>query len=451
MGRSIKLKKGFDINIIGKPQNKLAENFNSKTFAVKPVNFKGIAPIPKMTVAEGDEVLAGDVLFFNKKTPEIKYCSPVSGVVKEIKRGAKRSIIEVIIQADAQNSFKEIPKVNLSASREDLISWLAENGCIPFFKQRPYGIVVDVNDIPRDIFISGFDSAPLAADLGFALEGANEDLQKGIDLLAKVTSGKVHLGLSTAQKSSALANINNADVNFFDGPHPAGNVGVQISHISPINKGDVVWTINIQDVLTIGRAASKQKFDTSRVFSIGGPQVKNPMHFSSYAGANIASILNGNLNTEHIRVISGNPLTGLSIGNDGHINWNDSQITVIEEGDYHDFFGWLLPGKQTPSLSKTFFWNLFGTSKKEFDVNTNTHGEHRAFVVTGDYEKVLPMDIFPMQLAKAILANDLDSMEGLGIYEVIEEDFALCEYVCTSKSNLQKILRQGLDAMREQG
>ncbi len=455
MKGTINLKKGFDINIKGKPQKKLFDKFSSKTYAVKPTNFKGIAPIPKMLVTEGDEVLAGDAIFFNKKTPEIKYCSPVSGVVKEVKRGAKRSIIEVIIQADSKNSFKELPKVNLN-NREELVAWLAENGCIPFFTRRPYGIVVDINEVPRDIFVSGFDTAPLAPDLTYATDSAVQDLQNGFKVLNALTdgksvaTGKVYLGLSSDQKGSHLDSLSGISINHFMGQHPAGNVGVQIHHTEPINKGDIVWTINLQDVITLGRAVFNQKFDTERFFSVGGPQVKNPQYFKAYAGANISDALEGNLNDEHVRAISGNPLTGEKIEKNGHLNWFDSQVSVIEEGDYHDMFGWLLPGKAVPSISRTFFWNMFGKSKKEFDVNTNTHGEHRAFVVTGEYEKVLPMDIYPMQLAKAILANDLDSMEGLGIYEVLEEDVAICEYVCTSKSNLQKIIRQGLDAMREQ-
>lgn len=448
MSRTINLKKGFDINIKGKPQETLANSFTSKTFAVKPVNFNGIAPIPKMVVAEGEEVLAGDVLFFNKKTPEIKYCSPVSGVVKEIKRGEKRAIVEVIIQADSSNSFKELPKVNLNASREDLVAWLADNGCMPFFNRRPYGVIPDINEIPRDIFVSGFDTAPLAPNVGYAMEGYKQAVQNGIKVLNKLTSGKVYLGVN--KDSGDLKGLTDVEITTFSGEHPAGNVGIQIHHVAPINKGDIVWTINIQDLAAIGRAAINQQFDTERLIALGGPQVKNPQYYKTYAGANVENMLAGNLNNDHVRVISGNPLTGGVIEANGHLDWFSSQVTIIEEGDYYDFFGWLLPGKQTPSISKTFFWNIFGGKSKEFDVTTNTHGEHRAFVVTGEYEKVLPMDIFPMQLMKAIIANDLDGMEGLGIYEMIEEDIAICEYVCTSKSDLQKTLRQGLDAMREQ-
>jgi len=459
MSKTIKLKKGFDINIKGKPQNTIFENFTSKTYSVKPTDFNGIAPIPKVVVNEGDEILAGDVLFFNKKTDAIKYCSPVSGVVKSVTRGAKRSIAEIVIQADKENSYRQLDAAPTN-NREALVNWMAANGCWPFLMQRPYGTVADMDATPRSIFISGFDSSPLAVDCNLAVVDQYDNLQAGIDVLNQLASGKVHLGLSAKnQKSNGFGKLTNVDINYFDGPHPAGNVGIQIHHLAPINKGEIVWTVKLQDAITLGRIVKTQQFNTERLFAIGGPQVKNPQHFKAFLGANVEGALMDNLNmdlmrqdgNQNLRIVSGNPLTGKAIAPNGHLGFYDSQISVIEEGDDYEFFGWILPQYQKPSISKTFFWNMFGQSKKAFDVNTNTHGEHRAIVVTGEYEKVLPMDIFPTQLLKSILANDLDLMEGLGIYEVIEEDLALCEYVCTSKTNVQKIIRQGIETMQEQG
>jgi len=451
MSRTIKLKKGFDIRIKGTPKKSIDSSFSASTFAVKPTDFKNISPIPKMMVEVGDEVVAGQALYFDKKNPDVKHVSPVSGEIAEIKRGAKRAITEVVIIGDSTMKFRDYTVPNLdSASREDLVSFLLDSGIWPYFVQRPFGIIADHTDTPKNIFVSGFDSAPLAADMNFLAAGQKDAIQAGFKVLQKLTSGKVFLGLAGGNVAEELKNIAGVNTNTFNGPHPAGNVGVQIHHTAPINKGEMVWTISLPHLVILGRLFSEGRFNTEKLIAVGGPLVKEPQYIKTYQGANISKALGDKLSNDHARVISGNVLTGQAIAKEGHLGAFDNSVAIVEEGDHYEPFGWLMPSYAKPTMSRTFLNGLFG-SKKEFDVNTNTHGEKRAFVVSGQYEKVLPMDIYPVQLLKSIMANDLDAMEGLGIYEVLEEDLALCEYVCTSKSKVQKILREGLDTMREQG
>jgi len=453
MGNTIKLKKGFDINIKGKPQKTLATDFTSRTFAIKPTDFRGIAPIPKMLVEVGDHVKAGEPLFFDKQNPDIKFVASVSGEITEIKRGAKRAINEVIIVADSTIQFRPIEKVAINQlGREGLIQHMMTNGCWPFLTQRPYGTLADPQETPKAIFISGFDSAPLATDYNFAVVGLKDYLQTGIDVLSILSGGKVHLSLNgNTQNPSELTSLSKVETHSVSGPHPAGNVGIQIHHIDAINKGDIVWTIKLQDLIALGRVYKDGQFNTERFFAVGGPRVKNPQYFKSYIGANIEHIAKNNLTDDHVRFIGGNVLDGTKMQSNGHMGFYKDAISVIEEGDKYEMFGWIWSNYPKPSASKAFFSSLFGGKDKEFDVNTNTHGEKRALVVTGQYEKVLPMDLYPMQLIKAIMFGDLDQMEGLGLYEVLEEDLALCEFVCTSKNPVQKVLREGLDMMREQG
>lgn len=452
MGKTVKLKKGFDINILGTPQKKVVSEFASATHAVKPTDFHGIAPIPKMLVSEGDEILAGDPLFFDKKQPDILFVSPVSGEVASIRRGEKRAIAEVVILADQKNRYRPIEKVDLHlVDRDELIAHMMKTGCWPFIIERPFGMLANPQETPKAIYISGFDSSPLANDYSFSVTGQGDYLQTGIDVLNILTGSAVHLGLSKrVQAANDLTHLKGVETHYFDGPHPAGNVGVQIHHIDPIGKGDVVWTVNLQDVIAIGRIYKDGEFNTERLFAVGGPVVENPQYYKSYIGASVENMVANNLKNEHVRYISGNVLTGNQIDQKGHLSFFDNQLTVLEEGDKYEPFGWLIPNYPRPSINRSFLSTLFGR-KKPFDVNTNMHGEPRAMVVTGEYEKVMPMDLYPQQLLKSILYGDLDQMEGLGIYEVLEEDLALCEFVCTSKTQVQKILRDGLDMMVEQG
>lgn len=445
-----RLKKGFDIRIRGKAKREIVKGVRSNTYAIKPTDWNGLQPIPKLMVAEGDEVKAGDQIFYDKKIDDVFWTAPVSGEVAEIRRGDKRAITEVVILADKKTKFKDFGKMDLStASREDVVNRLLESGAWTLINQRPFGLVADKEATPKAIHISGFDSSPLAPDYNFVMQGKGAQLQAGINVLNKLTEGTVHLNLNAKRRpADAYTQVKDVQVNWFEGKHPAGLVGVQIHHIDPIAKGDVVWTLNVEDVITIGKVFSEGIYDPVRTFTMAGPEVKEPKYFEGHVGLNVEELLNGNLENEHVRVISGNVLSGNAISKDGHLGTFSNALSIIEEGDFHEFIGWLLPSYARPSLSVTFPWTLFPF--EEFKVNTNTHGERRAFVVSGEYEAVLPMDLYPVHLLKAILANDFDKMEGLGIYEVVEEDLAICEFVCTSKQPVQEILRDGIEFMIEQ-
>ena len=448
------LKRGHDILLEGEAEKTIVNRLRKgSTFAVQPPNFIGISPIPKVVVEIGDTVKAGDTLFFDKKRPDIMYVAPVSGEIIAVNRGAKRSIAEVVILADAKIQHKKFAKFDLAkSSREDLVAYLMESGVWPLIRQRPFDVVAEAEEVPRDIFISTFDTAPLAPDLSFVVEGKGEDFQKGLDVLSKLTDGAVHLGLSANEEippSPVFTEASGVEKHWFSGKHPAGNVGVQIHHIKPIGTSDKVWTLGVQDVITIGALFNKNIFDASRLVALTGAQVNEPVYATTYIGAKMGDLLEGKVENKNVRIISGDVLSGKKKTGEKFLNIYDDQVTVIEEGDYYELFGWLLPIAPRPTISNTFPNFLFPDYK--FEGDTNMHGEKRAFVVTGQYEKVLPMDIYPQHLMKAILVNDFERMEGLGIYELTEEDVALCEFVCTSKQPLQDILRNGLNNMREQG
>lgn len=450
--RIVNLQKGHDINLAGAAGKTIGSTRQANTFGVKPTDFVGISPIPKVEVAQGDVVKAGDVIFFDKKRPNVKYAAPVSGEVVAINRGEKRSIAEVVILGDKNGmQYREYNVPNAeTASREELVDFLLGSGAWPMIRQRPYDVVADPNDIPKAIFISTFDSAPLAPDLNLVVEGREADFQKGLDVLAKLTNGKVHLGLDGRhQPAAAFVNATGVDKTYFNGPHPAGNVGIQIHHVNPIVANERVWIMGVQEVITLGTLFTSGRFDASRVVALTGAELKEPEYVRTYLGANVESFLKDNLTNETVRVVSGDVLSGKQIEANGYLGFYDDQLTVLEEGDYYEMFGWLLPLSPRPSVSGTYPNGLFKGFK--FKANTNTHGEKRAFVVTGQYEDMLPMDVYPQHLMKAILVNDYERMEGLGIYELSEEDVALAEFACTSKQPLQQILRRGLDMMREQG
>lgn len=445
-----KLKEGFDIKILGIPEPKI-ETYRASSYAVNPKDLIGISPIPKFEVEVGDEVKAGDVLFYDKKNPDVKYTAPVSGEVAAINRGAKRSIEDVVILADAKNTYKRFEVGNLELKpRERVIERLLESGMWPMIKQRPYNEIADHKATPKAIFISTFDSHPLAVDYNLTLEGSDRYFQAGIDALSKLTDGKIHLGLNAASEpATVFTEAKGVEHHWFEGRHPAGCVGIQIHHVDPILKGEIVWTIGPEDVVTIGKFFLEGVYDPVRTVALGGPDVLNPHYYKTHMGANVAGMLERNLEQDHVRVISGNVLTGKQVDHEkGHLGFFHNQVSVVEEGDKYEMFGWLIPSYMRPSLSKTFPAALF--PDYEHRVNTNTHGEDRAFVVTGQYEQVLPMNLYPVHLLKSIIANDLDKMEGLGIYEVVEEDLAICEFVCTSKQPVQKTLRDGIEYLKEQ-
>ncbi|THH37560.1 Na(+)-translocating NADH-quinone reductase subunit A [Neolewinella litorea] len=443
------LTKGYDIPMAGEPREEIREPKVTR-FALTPPDFFGLMPIPKMLVEEGDTVKAGDPIFFDKKLNRIKFATPVSGEVIAINRGLKRSIAEVVILADNEQQSRDYTLPAATASREELVEFLLESGAWPAIRQRPYNVVADPDVVPRDIFISTFDTSPLGPDLKLTVRGRMDVFQAGIDVVRRLTNGLVYLGLDgRGEDPSPFEAINGAEKRYFRGAHPAGNVGVQIHHIHPCGAGEnTVWTLGVEEVLLIGELFKNGRYDTTRLVALTGSSFSDPCYVKTYAGANIAELLSGAGEdiAENARVISGDVLSGTQKSTDGFVGFFDNQITAIPEGNEAEMFGWLLPLKPRASISPTI-----PVLSDDIEITTNTHGEKRAFVVNNDYEQVMPMDIYLTQLMKSILVNDLESMEGLGIYELVPEDVALAEFACVSKQPLQQILRQGHDTMIEQG
>lgn len=452
MGKFVRLSKGFDIKLKGKPSAQVSDLEMPDTVSVKPTDFQGLY-MPKVLVNPGDTVQAGSPLFHDKQFTDIAFTSPVSGEVVEVVRGEKRKLLEIRILADRKTEYKAFRKVSVSDLStlpvSDLRAQMLESGVWTQIIQRPFGIIADPNAKPKAIHISGFDSAPCAPDYSILFKGQDHFFQAGIDVLKRFTEGTIHINTSsTLEISTLFSQVKGAQVNKFHGKHPSGCVGVQIHHLDAINKGEVVWTINPAGVIQIGKLFLNGIYDASKIVALTGPEVKNPQYYRTVQGASVKKLLAGNLNSDHHRVISGNILTGTQIDRDGHLGFFDHQITVLEEGDYYEFLGWILPTVNKLSFSRAFGLLSFLNPSKEYKLDTNTHGEERSFVQTGVFEKVTPMDIYPVHLLKAIMANDVDEMEALGIYEVIEEDLALCEFVDVSKHNIQEILREGLEMMR---
>ncbi len=448
----VRLKKGHNIKLNGHIASDDIRDIQIATFAIQPPNFVGISPIPKLTVEVGDEVLAGDQLFFDKKRPQINYVAPVSGEVVAINRGQKRSIAEVVILADKDRSFRELDAVDLdTVSRERLVSFILDSGAWPMIRQRPFNIVADESVVPTNIFVSTFHTAPLAPDLSVVVRGNEEAFTTGIKLLSKLTSGDVHLGLDangSEPPAEIYRNVPNAQKHWFEGPHPTGNVGVQIHHTHPVDASSPAWVVGVQEVITLGKLITQRKFDATRIVALTGESIAEPCYVRTMQGAKIGDLLADQRVGEDDRCISGDVLAGSRKLADGYLNFFDDQVTVIPEGKHFELFGWLSPFKLKPTVSRALPAYYFSSPLK---VDTNTQGEERAFVVTGQYERMLPMDIYPQHLMKAILTKDFEKMEGLGIYELVEEDVALCEFACTSKQPLQHILRSGLNIMLEQG
>ncbi len=501
MSVQVKLRKGADIKLQGVANRVKVDAPSSDVVALKPSDFHGV--IPKLILREGAKVKAGTPIFFDKENEDIKFASPVSGEIVEIVRGARRVILEIRIKIDGTNSSEEHGASDVAnASAEDLKAKLAGAGLWPFIKQRPFNCIANPADTPKAVFVSAFDSSPLAPDYDFLLEGREEDFQLGIDALAKISkSGVVNLNVpaekevrfnvedkfvytddtgknvevdyktasnSTAvgkgsfkaiqeikekygQASDVFTKANNVYLGEISGQHPAGNVGIQIHHINPINKGEVVWTVNAQDVAIIGEFLRTGKFNATKTIAVTGSEVATPQYYNVTIGQNLAGIFEGNLKDaeEAPRFISGNALTGTKVEKEGFLGYYDSQVTVLPEGNSYDLFGWMVPIQPNKfSLSRTL-WSWLMPSKA-YRLNTNMNGEQRAFVVSGEYEKVLPMSIYPVQLLKSCLVEDFEAMEGLGIYEVAPEDFALCEFGCTSKQPVQQILQAGIDLVKKE-
>ena len=444
MSKTVKLRKGLNIRIKGASDPVLEMPPFSGMLGLKPTDFPGLTP--HLSVEPGQEVKAGEPLFYDKYNPEVCFVSPVGGTVMSVNRGERRRILEVLVKADPSKGEVDFGKNDpLTMDAVQIKALILKAGMWPFIKRRPYGIIARTHEIPRSIFISCFDTAPLAPDYNFILKGQESAFQTGINALTKLTSGKVHLGIPLEGDSVGMQ-MKNAEITCYSGPHPAGNVGIQIHHTDPIGKGDIVWTINPQDLLFIGRLFETGKVDFSKIVALAGPEVEKPCYYKTMLGTRISDLTGGKLLPGgNQRIISGNVLTGKNVTADDFLGFYDSVVSVIPEGNYYEFMGWAKIRSDKFSMSHAYFSWLM--PHKIYVPDANIHGEKRAYVMTGQYEKVLPMDLLPVQLIKSILAEDIERMEKLGIYEVVEEDLALCEYVCTSKIEVQDILRKGINLM----
>ena len=448
MANTIKISKGLDIKIDGKAVEKTVKIQPSGVIEIIPDHFHGITP--KVTVKEGEAIKAGTPLFYNKNYESMKFVSPVSGSIREIKRGERRKVMSILIDVNSQLEFLKFGvKKTSSLTADEIKSTLLNSGLWVYIKQRPYDTIANPDRTPKAIFISGFDSAPLAPDYEYVMKDKMNDFQAGLDVLSKLTTGKIHIGLKSA--NSIFATAKGVETTIFTGVHPAGNAGVQINKVNPINKGEVVWTINPQDVVIMGRLFSKGVVDMTKTIALTGPEVENPQYFETIAVNSITDIVKGNLKKTSypLRYVSGNLLTGIQISENGFLTPYASQISVIDDGgETHELFGWAMPRLNKFSASNMFFTKLL--PRKKFKYDARLLGGPRAIIMSGEWDKVFPMDILPEQLIKAMIAKNIDRMENLGAYEVAPEDFALCEFVDTSKLPLQAIVREALDFLKNE-
>lgn len=448
MSKNIHIHKGLNIRLEGMASEKKTKALFSEYIALKPADFTGITP--KLMVKEGDRVKAGDPIFVDKHQPEMVVAASVSGTIAEIKRGAQRKIVEILIKADTNIEYTTFAPILLSDNAEKIRKDLQNSGFWPFIKQRPFDIIARVDSQPKAIFVTAFDTNPLAPKSTILLQEQESYFQAGLSLLSKMAM--VHLSIHEELNSSPFfLQLKDVTLHTFSGQHPSGNVGVQIHHIEPINKGEVVWTLDLFGVLAIGRRFKDNKYDVHRTITLVGSEIKDPAYIDTVIGASLPSIVGkNNVYEGDLRYISGNPLTGDHVGEKGYLGFYHQQVTVLPEGHSPKFFlseGWLSLGFNRFSNSRLYPTFLF--PKKRYALDTNLNGEERAFVVTGELEKVFPFDILPMQIIKSAMYQDIEEMENLGIYEVAPEDFALCEYVCTSKINIQEIIRKGLDLVQQ--
>ena len=450
MSNNITLKRGLDIPISGEAAQKIKKAVVPDVVAVKPTDFRGL--LPKLLVKEGDSVLAGTPVLADKLSPGIVFSSPVSGTVQAVVRGEKRKLLEIRIKADETQKYVDfgIQKVK-DLTADQIKEVLMKSGLWPALVQRPYGVLANPDIRPKAIFVSAFSTAPLAADIDYALRDEFDNIQTAVNALAKLTDGGIHVSFNSVNyNGTPFHKLENVIQHTFTGKHPAGNVGIQIHHISPIRKGETVWTISPLMLAAIGKLFNTGKYDMTRRIAVTGPKAVDPCYVTALPGMAMADIKEFYDNSARdIRFISGDVLTGTNVGEDGFLGFYDSQVTLIKEGREHEMLGWAKPFRSNLfSASRTYFSWL--TPNRRYDMDTNLHGGVRAFLMNDVYGKVLPMDIFPVYLTKACIAGDIDKMEKYGIYEVLEEDLALCEYVCPSKIDIQAIISDGISLMMKE-
>jgi Na+-transporting NADH:ubiquinone oxidoreductase subunit A len=443
--REIKLKKGLDIKLKGKAKLEYGGKIESEYYGIKPTDYRNL--IPKPLIKVGEKVKAGSIVFCDKKNEQIVFTSPVSGELTEIVRGERRKILEFVIKSDDKNEYEIFKSTETSDfSPEQIKERLIKSGLWTKIVSRPYGIIPRIDESPKAIHISTFDSSPLGVDYNYTLKEDIDEFQIGVNILSKLS--KVYVNIDAKIEQNIFRDIKNAEITSFFGPHPAGNTGTQIHFLTPINKGDKVWTVNPQDVVFIGRLFKTGKLNLRKKIALAGYEVSEPKYYELISGAKISNIVEGKLLEKNIRIISGNVLTGQKVGEEGFLGSFDNLVSVIREGNYYEMLGWAKPGWNKYSASPMFL--SFFRKKKEWELDTNLHGGVRPFVLTGKMEKVIPIDIFPMHLLKACIAEDVDMIEKLGIYEVLEEDFALAEFISETKMNFQEIISSAINLMMEE-
>lgn len=444
MANVIKLRKGLDINLQGKAEEKRIELKSNGQYALVPDDFEGV--VPKVVVKEGDKVKAGDALFVNKQYPEVKFASPVSGTVREVVRGERRKVLCIRVEADAQQEQVDFGKKDVTKmDGKAVVDALLEAGIFGYINQLPYAVSTNPSQLPKAVFVSALRDMPLAADFEFEVKGQEGDFQTGLTALSKIA--KTYLGCGV---HSSFENYQNVEVTVFDGPCPAGNVGVQVNHLDPVNKGEVVWTVEPTVVLFIGRLFNTGKVNLRRTVALCGSEVKAPTYVDMLVGEELSTLLSNSYDADHhVRIINGNVLTGKVTTKEGFLGAHTSEITVIPEGDDADeFAGWIMPRFKQFSVNRSYFSWFCG--KKKYALDARVKGGERHMIMSGEYDRVLPMDIYGEYLIKAIIAGDIDRQEALGIYEVSPEDFALAEFVDSSKLELQRIVREGLNILRKE-
>lgn len=446
----IHITKGHDIRIAGVPKREIVSIGKPEKAALKPIDFRGVKP--KLLVNEKDKVKRGQPLFFDKKNPDITFASPGSGIVSAVNYGPRRSIETIEISLDGDDAVQHDPvrfHDITSLDRNHVIGAILKGGLWPLIKQRPFNVIADPGLMPKAIFISGFNSAPLAVDLDLALSEQSGPFQAGLNVLGTLTKGYVHLTVSEGSVSETMVNADKVRIHYVNGPHPAGNVGIQMHHIDPLNPGETIWTIAAQSVVTLGAFFTSGEYDSSAVFSVGGPSVTNPVHVNGITGMQVTELLKGRVTDGPARIISGDVLTGKEVSPEGFLGYYDTTLSVIPDSDEREFLGLLRPGSADTHYSLT---NAFVSSNSDaFHFTNQTSGSERPMVPVDAWEKVLPMDIYPNALYRAILARDFDEMEGLGLLECDEEDFALCSFSCPSKIDVGTVIRKGLDLMEKEG
>lgn len=447
MTNLIKLRKGLDIRLEGEAEKKKIQLKSNGKYALQPSAFVGVTP--KVVVKEGDKVKAGDALFINKNYPEVKFSSPVSGTVTAIERGERRKVLSVKIDADAKQAYVDYGKKDVDElSAQAVIDQLLSAGLFGYINQLPYAVSTNPAQLPKAIFISALRDKPLQGDFEFELKGQEGEFQTGLTALSRIA--KTYLGIGAKQSSAALTAAKNVEINVFDGPCPAGNVGVQVNHINPVNKGEIVWTVEPTVVLFIGRLFKTGKVDLRRTVALAGSEVKSPAYADMLVGQELATLISNSYDAnKSVRIIDGDVLTGTPITKDSYLGAHTSEITIIPEGnDTDEMVGWIMPRLKQFSVNRSYFSWL--CPKKKYTIDARVKGGERHMIMSGEYDKVIPMDIYPEYLIKAIITGNIDKMEQLGIYEVSPEDFALAEFVDSSKLELQRIVREGLDLLRKE-